>query len=62
MSTGDDVCAREEGANTYRIRASPFLKEFCMARLDFDKLALSPSKSRSLELPPTMDTGAPRSP
>ena len=30
---GNDVCAREGGANTYRFCASPFLKEFCMARL-----------------------------
>ena len=38
---GDDVCAREGGANTYRICTSPFLKEFCMARFHFDELSLS---------------------
>ena len=48
---GDDVCAREGGANTYMICASPFLKEFCMARLHFAELALPPSKAQSLELP-----------
>ena len=56
------MCAREGGANTYRICVSPFLKEFCMARLHFDELALSPSKVQSLESPPNADTGAPRSP
>ena len=35
------MCAREGGANTYRICALPFLKEFCMARLHFDELSLS---------------------
>jgi len=59
---GDDVCAREGGANTYRICASPFLKEFCMARLHFDESVHPPSKAQSLELPPNVDTGAPRSP
>ena len=29
------VCARVGGANTYRFCASPFLREFCMARLRF---------------------------
>ena len=48
---GDDVCAREGGANTYRFCASPFLKEFYMARLHFDELVLPPSKAQSLELP-----------
>ena len=27
------MCARAGGANTYRLCASPFLKEFCMVRL-----------------------------
>ncbi len=52
----DDVCAREGGANTYIFCASPFLKEFCMARLHFDELVLPPSKSQSLESPPNSDT------
>ena len=56
------MCAREGGANTHRICASPFLKEFCMARLHFDELAFSPSKARSLELPLNADMGVPRSP
>ena len=34
------MCAREGGVNTYKICASPFLKEFCMARLHFDELSL----------------------
>src|SRR3989338_5475686 len=41
---GDDVCARVGGANTYRFCASPFLKEFCMARLHF-VLHLNPATS-----------------
>jgi hypothetical protein len=59
---GDDVCAREGGANTYRICASPFLKEFCMAKPHFVELVFPLSKARSLELPPNTDTRAPRSP
>ena len=33
---GEDLCAhRAGGASTYKFCASPFLKEFCMARLRF---------------------------
>ena len=53
---------REGGANTYKICASPFLKEFCMARLHFDELILPLSEAQSLELPPNADSRAPRSP
>ena len=34
------MCTREGGANTCRFCASPFIKEFCMARLHFDEFSL----------------------
>jgi len=55
------MCAHGWVGQTHtEIRASPFLKEFCMARIHFDELEFPSSKSQGLELPQNAETGAPR--